>query len=88
MSVLKALWDGELAPSERPIDPTSRYARCERRMMEREEQVKALLPGSARQAFDAYCDERYELAAASEEDGFLEGFRLGARIMMEVLRGK
>ena len=85
MSILKALWEGELAPFERPVDPMSRYARCMARMMEKEDEFKALLDEETRQAFEKYCDYQYDLASAGEEDGFFEGFRLGARLMIDVM---
>ena len=85
MSILKALWEGEIAPMNRPVDPAGKYARCVARMMEKEKAIKARLDEETRQAFEKYCDDQYDLSAASGEDGFFEGFRLGARLMIDVL---
>lgn len=83
--MLRELWNGNIAPVDKPVEPGSKYASLIDRLIEQEEWVRELLQDDAKRAFERYCDNQYDLAAVCAEDGFVDGFCLGARMMMEVL---
>ena len=85
MSILEELWRGNVTPNERAIKPESEYHNLilaanveERRLME-------YLSADGREVYDSLCRKRSDLAGMSEMDTCIVGFRLGARVMLEVL---
>ena len=43
------------------------------------------LSADGREVYDSLCKMRSDLAGMSEKDTFIVGFRMGAKVMMEVL---
>jgi hypothetical protein len=85
MYVLENLWRNGISPSERYCDKNSEYKKLLRNLCEESEKVSAELSPEGKQAFEEH--ERIQLAliGISEEDIFVNAFRLGARMMLDVI---
>ena len=85
MYELERLWRNGLSPSERYCDKNSEYKKLLRSLCEESNKVAAELSTEGKQAFEEH--ERIQLAliGISEEDVFINAFRLGARLMLDVI---
>lgn len=90
-SVLEQLYDGEIYPAEQVNVRTEEY-----RQMRREhyshyedfiEKLKTLNP-PLDERFIAIMDEQIDAFPLETAETFIFGFRLGARIILEVLEGR
>lgn len=86
--ILEDLYRGDLHPQDRDVDPRSEYAVFQRILADNERKLTAFLETIAgadeeRRLFTQLLNARQEIAACDELDRFIEGFRLGARIMAD-----
>ena len=85
MYVLRELWRGEISPTDRRVRQGSEY---QQRAMEVRKQmmdfVKILSP-EAKERMEDINDLKHSLSMMAEEDVFIYGFRLGARMMLDVI---
>ena len=87
MKILEELWYGNIAPSERSIDKGSPMENLVRLIVRNEEELAPLLSENAKEVLEKLMDNQSELHSIRECEVFICGFRLGARIMLEVLEG-
>ena len=85
MSILEELWRGNVTPNERAIKPDSEYHNLICAANAEEKRLMEYLSADGREVYDSLCKMRSDLAGMSEMDTFIVGFRMGARVMMEVL---
>ena len=85
MSILEELWRGNITPNERTIKPESEYQDLARAANAEEKRLLEYLSIDGREIYDSLCRKRSDLAGMSELDTFIVGFRLGAKVMLEVL---
>lgn len=85
MRVLSDLWYGNIAPNERTIPRNGEYRKLLQTLSNLREQIRTTLSPEHRQLLDEYEGIYTAINAQSEEDAFIIGFRLGAKIMLEVL---
>ena len=85
MYVLEKLWRVGISPSDRSINKDSEYKNLLRKLCEESEKVSSELSSEGKRAFEEH--ERIQLAliGISEEDVFINAFRLGAKIMLDVV---
>ena len=85
MYVLRELWRGEISPTDRRVRQGSEYqqraAEVRKQMME----FAAILSPEDKKRMEAINDLKHGLSMMEEEDVFIYGFRLGARMMLDVL---
>ena len=85
MYVLCDLWRGEISPTDRRVRQGSEYqqraAEVRKQMME----FAQVLSPEDKKRMEAINDERHSLSMMEEEDVFIYGFRLGARMMLDVI---
>lgn len=85
MYVLRDLWRGEISPTDRRVRQGSEYqqraAEVRKQMME----FAAILSPEDKKRMEAINDLKHGLSMMEEEDVFIYGFRLGARMMLDVL---
>ncbi len=85
MYVLKELWRGNIAPVERSVRSGSDYKKISLEACEQMDRfLENLTPEEKKQLEDIY-GMRGDMSLLAEEDAFISGFRLGARIIMEVV---
>lgn len=85
MYVLEKLWRGGLTPSERYFHEDSQYKMLLRRLCETSEKVSSELSPEGKKALEEHEQIQLDLIGISEEDVFINAFRLGARMMLDVV---
>lgn len=85
MYVLKDLWRGNISPLERSVRPGSDYKKVSVELCERIDRFLENLTPGEKQQLESIDDLRNDMTMMAEEDAFLYGFRLGARMMMDVV---
>ena len=85
MYVLRDLWRGEISPTDRRVRQGSEYqqraAEVRKHMME----FAAILSPEDKKRMEAINDLKHDLSMMAEEDVFIYGFRLGARMMLDIM---
>ncbi len=85
MSILKDLYYGNINPSERYIKRGSEYQKLSRLLSENEDKLLASLDEDGKRLYESILEGRYQQEDIAETETFVEGFRLGAQIMLEIL---
>ena len=85
MFVLQDLWRGNISPIERYIRPCSEYKKCSDKAVKEYDKLLTCLSPEEKQIFDNYNELNMKLLSMSEEESFINGFRLGAKIILDVL---
>jgi len=85
MTVLENLWYGNVSPSVRSLTRGSEVKKQLEALNTNEQIFTAELSVKGQQAFDEYDKLSASISEQSECDAFVKGFRLGARLMLEVL---
>ena len=86
MFVLENLWKGRIRPSERCYRNGSRYAELISKGAELEKRVRDKLSESGKNAYKELYETQVEMIEIGEQDAFIQGVRLGAQFMLDVLR--
>lgn len=84
MHILEELFFGQVNMSDRISRPGSEYRRLADRLCAEYEQLSAELSAEAQIHFNAFDQIKGDMNAIEVEDAFIEGFRLGARIILAV----
>ena len=87
MKILEELWYGNVTPSERSVEKGSHLWNRGRLILQNEEELTPRLSEKAKEVLEKLRDNQSELNDLNECEVFVCGFRLGARIMLEVLDG-
>ena len=85
MFFLDKFWKGDIAPGEGRYHPRREYAKAMQVMERCDDALKAHLSQEDYRIFREYADASLEAGYTESCDNFIEGFRLGARMMMDVL---
>ena len=85
MFVLDKLWQEGLSPNERYTRKGSKYHKILLRICEEGDYLATELTEEGKAHFDAYRDAQIELSVVAEKEVFIEAFRLGARMMLDVV---
>ena len=84
MEILKEIWNG-IAPKEKAFYEDAAYAEAMHRLTEQDALFRATLSQEQEEMLNAMQNEEAALSQANRENMFLYGFRMGARLMLEVL---
>lgn len=85
MSILEELYNGNINPVERFVKKESEYQRISRDISKRQDSLYKTLTQEEREIYEDIFENNYKLEYISEKEGFIQGFRLGAKIMLEIL---
>ncbi len=85
MYVLKDLYWGNISPTERSIRPGSDYKKTSAQICEQIDRLLENLTPEEKHQLEAIDCLRNDMAAMAEEDAFIYGFRLGARMVLDVV---
>ena len=86
MGIISELWYGNIEPQGRSIPRSKEYKQLLNKICEYEEQFRGIFSPEQQKDFEDYENATISVSAISEEASFVEGFRLGAKIMLEVLQ--
>lgn len=78
-NVIEELYYGNLEPQELTIEITPKLKKKLSSLAKKEEQLSAILPEKEKELFANYVCAYNEFSSISISDGFISGFRLGAR---------
>ena len=87
MQILEELYVGDVRPGERSFKRNSQYGRALNESAEAADRLIAVLSEEQKKLFEEYMDAQREVMVLTDAETFIYGFRLGAKIMMDVLLG-
>jgi hypothetical protein len=85
-SILEEFWYGNLEPTEYDTSPSPEYKELLQLIARNEEKLQATMTDAQKDLFSRYQDCVREFQAMAECLLFQNSFRLGARIMLEVMQ--
>lgn len=86
-SLLEALYFGSFDLKVEGEDCQQEKEQIESRLDELESKVEAMLGDEGKILFRQYADAYNDLTSCVNTDGFIMGFRLGGRMVMEIIFG-
>lgn len=84
MYVPEELWGDRVNLHEKGF-PDKQYARAMHRLVNCEEKLLGILDDEQRKLFEEYVDDQREVSVIADCASFIDGFKLGAKIMLDVL---
>ncbi|MEG1884208.1 MAG: hypothetical protein RR224_10890 [Clostridia bacterium] len=84
-NILEDLYLGNIVPNEKAFVRGTPFAKAMAIIDKSETYLNAVLAGKDKEAFSAFVDAQSELNAITGKEGFVDGFRLGAQVMLAVL---
>lgn len=86
MSILEEFWYGNIEPTEYDTSSTKEYKEALLRISRNEKSLQETLTDSQRKRFLQYLDSVREYQGMAECLLFQNSFRLGARLMLEIMK--
>ena len=85
MYVLDKLWRGELSPSEQCVNHGSEYSQLHHKSAQMCAQFHSRISDEEKRLFQEYQELRERMAYISEEDMFVNGFRIGVGLILDAI---
>ena len=85
MYVLDKLWQGKLSPNEQCIQHGSEYSEIRHKAVQLSKQIISSLSDDGKRIFQEYQDLREQMCYISEEDCFVNGFRIGVGLLLDAI---
>ena len=85
MYELRELWRGNIAPAERFVRSGSEYKETAKKLSDEMDRLMEAISPEARKQLENIGNLRADMTMLANEDYFIYGFRLGARLMLDVL---
>ena len=85
MYVLDKLWQGKLSPNEQCIVHGSEYSDIRHKATQLSKQIVSSLSDEVKQKFQEYQYLREQMCYISEEDMFVNGFRIGVGLLLDAV---
>lgn len=83
--ILDRLYYGEIHPGEEGFKKSTGYAKLLKKLVSLEDDVINTMTDSGKEKFREYQETSIDIQSESIHDSFIEGFRLGAQMMLAVL---
>lgn len=87
MNILEELWYGNIEPSEYDASPNPEYKELLQLISRNEDKLLATMTDTQKELFTRYADCVREYQVMAECLLFQNSFRLGARMMLDMLGG-
>ena len=87
MNILEELWYGNIEPAEYDFSPSKEYKELLQLISRNEEKLLATMTEDQKELFTKYADCVREYQVMAECLLFQNSFRLGGRMMLEVIGG-
>ena len=88
LNIIDELFYGNITPNERTFARDSEYGRALEQLTEAEDALREVLDKEDREALDRLTDAQQTMDAIATREYFADGFRLGAKLMLDILTGK
>lgn len=85
MRILEELWYGNVEPTEYGTSPSQEYRELRRPVDRNETDLRATMTDAQKELFTRYLESVLEYQTLSELMLFQNSFKLGARLMVEVM---
>ena len=85
MSILEELWYGNIEPTEYDTSPCKEYKKALQLVNRNEEELHATMTDAQKELFSRYADSVREFQDMAESLLFQNSFRLGARMILEIM---
>ena len=85
MSIIEALWYGNVSPCERDIKRSSEYSDVLERIVQIEADLHARLNDEEKEILEKFVNCTNEMCCISEREMFVRGFTLGIKLIIEVM---
>ena len=85
MYVLRELWRGEISPTDRRVRQGSEYQQTAKEVRAKMGEFLEMLTPEAKEQLEAINDLKSDLSVMANEDYFIYGFRLGARMILDII---
>ncbi len=85
MCVLEQLYNGNINPSERYIKKGGEYEKAFNELVKNIEELQSMLTAKQKQICEQLEENIGRLSYISEKESFIEGYRLGARTVFEII---
>ena len=85
MYVLDKLWRGELSPSEQCVNHGSEYSELHHRSSQIGSRIRSRMSDEEKRLFQEYQELRERMVYISEEDMFVNGFRIGVGLILDAV---
>lgn len=85
MYVLQELWRGNISPAERFVRSGSEYKETARKLSDEMDRLMEVISPEVRRQIETIDNLRADMNVLANEDYFLYGFRLGARLILDVV---
>ena len=86
MRILEEFWYGNIEPTEYDISSSKEYKKLLELICRNEEKLKATMTDEQKELFSKYTDCVREYQTITDYLLFQNSFKLGARMMVEVMR--
>ena len=83
MTTLEDLYYGNIVPAEKGIKKGSEYSKLLNLAARNEEKLLATLTEEQKILFEKYKDYTMDMCSIAEKDAFVEGVKLGVKIVVE-----
>jgi len=83
--LLKDLYYGKVQPLSEPLENIEDYQKNGNILIQHEEELKATLSESQKKLYEKVSEKQSELNAISSEQKFIQGFKLGAKLAIEIM---
>ena len=83
-SMIEEIWYGNVFPAEKTMPPGSPLYRTTNKVVEAEQAVEDALPEEKRELLLVLENAQFELSNTLETNAFVDGFRLGAKLVMDI----
>jgi len=85
MNIIEELWYGNISPCEMAFKKESKYSELLSYIVRHKEDLKKRLNDEENEIFEKLTECTNEMYGIAEREAFVQGFTLGARIIIEVI---
>ncbi len=87
-NILNAIYHGKISICEKSVTQTDEYKNIVKQSTEQYELLKSLLDEKGENALESFLNTKALVGGYFEEQRFNDGFVLGAKLMMEILKDR
>ena len=88
MKIIEDLYYGRISPYEMSISATPEYQKLKSLAERNEDLLRESLSDEQKELLDKLIESVTDISSISERDMFIAGFRLGVKLMIDVMKDK
>ena len=85
MNTIQDLYYGRISPYEMSISATPEYQKLKALTMQNEDMLRETLSDEQKELLEKLTENITDISSISERDMFITGFRLGVKLMIDVM---